>query len=37
MADKPNQSPVDATRQHYRLATGKPVNQPVPATPKTPA
>lgn len=27
----------EATRQHYRLATGKPVNQPVPATPKTPA
>lgn len=27
----------DATRQHYRLATGKPVNVPVPSTPKTPA
>jgi len=27
----------NATRQHYRLATGKPVQQPVPATPKTPA
>lgn len=28
----------NATRQHYRLATGKPVNQPVPQTaPKTPA
>lgn len=26
-----------ATRQHYALATGKPVNQPVPTTPKTPA
>lgn len=28
----------DATRQHYRLATGKPVNVPPPATPqpKTP-
>lgn len=25
-----------ATRQHYRLATGKPVNQPAPTTPKTP-
>lgn len=26
----------NATRQHYRLATGKPVNQPVPTTHKTP-
>jgi hypothetical protein len=27
----------EATRQHYRLATGKPVQQPAPSTPKTPA
>lgn len=28
---------AEAVRQHYKLATGKPVNQPVPTGPKTPA
>ena len=31
------QTPAGPVRQHYKLATGKPVNQPVPKTPKTPA
>lgn len=30
-------TPAGPVRQHHDLATGKPVNQPVPTTPKTPA
>ena len=34
---KPAPTGADAVRQHYKLATGKPVNQPIPSGPKTPA